>query len=99
MLEVCGDGVNLGTVECDDGNKLDGDGCSSDCRVELGFQCRSQGMTLPDVCLDNLAPAASVKSVSKNNAITIVFTEVVITVLSSTADCNVQVLSSTRKWS
>lgn len=26
--EICGDGLNLGQYECDDGNKNDGDGCS-----------------------------------------------------------------------
>ncbi|HFE44065.1 MAG TPA: DUF4215 domain-containing protein, partial [Nannocystis exedens] len=30
----CGDGIVSGDEECDDGNKKDGDGCSSDCTVE-----------------------------------------------------------------
>ena len=30
-----------GTEECDDGNSLDNDGCSSRCTVESGFQCTS----------------------------------------------------------
>lgn len=37
--EVCGDGLRLGHEECDDGNSISGDGCSSDCRVEAGFRC------------------------------------------------------------
>lgn len=42
----CGDG-KLGQNEaCDDGNNVDGDGCTSDCRVESGFACPSPG----DVC-------------------------------------------------
>jgi TonB family protein len=31
---VCGDGARAGTEQCDDGNKVDGDGCSSTCRIE-----------------------------------------------------------------
>lgn len=26
--EICGDGHDFGTYECDDGNKVSGDGCS-----------------------------------------------------------------------
>lgn len=38
---ACGDG-DLGTGEaCDDGNNVDGDGCSSTCRVENGLACAS----------------------------------------------------------
>ena len=34
---TCGDGIR-GTAEaCDDGNKVDGDGCSRKCIVESGF--------------------------------------------------------------
>ena len=29
--EICGDGLNLGQLQCDDGNNIDGDGCSSSC--------------------------------------------------------------------
>ncbi len=30
----CGDGIKLGTEECDDGNVIDGDGCDSNCVLE-----------------------------------------------------------------
>ncbi len=44
---VCGDGVTLWDLgpdgkpfeECDDGNLINGDGCSSDCKIETGFSC------------------------------------------------------------
>lgn len=36
--EICGDGI-LFVLACDDGNKLDGDGCSSNCNVETGWSC------------------------------------------------------------
>ncbi|MGB5705131.1 MAG: fibro-slime domain-containing protein, partial [Polyangiales bacterium] len=47
---VCGDGVIIyGTSEmCDDGNTSDGDGCSSTCQVEDGFECVLEPVPLPD---------------------------------------------------
>ncbi len=33
-LAICGDGAVGGTEECDDGNTVDGDGCSSTCEIE-----------------------------------------------------------------
>ena len=36
---VCGDGLRLGSEECDDDNTISGDGCSSECTVEDGFVC------------------------------------------------------------
>lgn len=42
---VCGDGIVFGVdeygdpEECDDGNIRDGDGCSSDCKIEDGYTC------------------------------------------------------------
>ncbi len=32
----CGDGVANGTEECDDGNDVNGDGCSQQCLIDLG---------------------------------------------------------------
>ncbi|MBL8913767.1 MAG: DUF4215 domain-containing protein, partial [Archangium sp.] len=44
---VCGDGIVASPAEaCDDGNSMNGDGCSSTCTVETGFQCSGQ----PSVC-------------------------------------------------
>ena len=37
--EVCGDGKKFGAYECDDGNTVSGDGCSSTCYIEKGWQC------------------------------------------------------------
>lgn len=34
-LEVCGNGVIEGGEQCDDGNLVDGDGCSATCQAEL----------------------------------------------------------------
>lgn len=56
---VCGDGILLrGSEECDDGNVLDGDGCSHDCKIEKGWTCTSAyddpptSLTLPIVARD-----------------------------------------------
>ena len=50
--EVCGDGKKLGAEVgipnfCDDGNTMAGDGCSSTCTVECGFNC---GDAVPSNC-------------------------------------------------
>ncbi|MFK8031586.1 MAG: proprotein convertase P-domain-containing protein [Gammaproteobacteria bacterium] len=36
---VCGNGLLQGGEQCDDGNLIDGDGCSASCSVESGFSC------------------------------------------------------------
>ena len=36
----CGDGILvLITEQCDDGNTVSGDGCSANCKREVGFYC------------------------------------------------------------
>jgi cysteine-rich repeat protein len=40
---VCGNGLLEATEQCDDGNTVEGDGCSSTCTVENGFVCRNPG--------------------------------------------------------
>ena len=35
--EIWGDGVKIGSEQCDDGNLVNGDGCSSICKIESGF--------------------------------------------------------------
>ena len=42
----CGDGVLQADESCDDGNSLDGDGCSAFCTVEGGWTCTGE----PSVC-------------------------------------------------
>ncbi|WP_437276018.1 DUF4215 domain-containing protein [Sorangium sp. So ce375] len=39
--QVCGDGVRVGTEECDDGNDADGDTCSSECEIDPEVACAS----------------------------------------------------------
>jgi cysteine-rich repeat protein len=51
--EICGEGRNYHSYanECDDGNTIDGDGCSSTCTVETGWTCTGGNMARPDVCV------------------------------------------------
>lgn len=57
---ICQDGLVLGWEECDDGGiptKGNGDGCSTDCKVEKGFQCFTtpgQPSVCTPVCGDKL---------------------------------------------
>ena len=37
--KICGDGTKIITEECDDGNNIDGDGCSATCQIELVLAC------------------------------------------------------------
>lgn len=54
--EKCGDGELKGQLECDDGNRRDGDGCSSSCTVELSWKCLNiSGIS---VCKDETPPTA-----------------------------------------
>lgn len=58
--EICGDGKNLGQYQCDDGNKINGDGCSSTCFIEYGYKC-THGADLLDVCVNILLPTATLQ--------------------------------------
>lgn len=49
----CGDKLIIDPETCDDGNSQSGDGCSSSCAVETGFQCtKGQPSTCWDSCGD-----------------------------------------------
>ena len=49
---VCGDGVINTEEGCDDGNTDDGDGCSSACQIESGYNCSGE----PSVCSSTPTP-------------------------------------------
>ena len=46
LLRSCGNGVIQLSETCDDGNKVNGDGCSLSCKIENGWTCSGQ----PSVC-------------------------------------------------
>ena len=68
--EICGDNINLDMLECEDGNRISGDGCSSDCKVEEGYQCNIAG------CSKNYNVSYVTLNIS-NTSITIRFKEIV----------------------
>lgn len=67
-VEVCGDGfLTTNSYECDDGNLVDGDGCSSLCSVEVGYRCENGSSTSPSSCYYVGVPLQlSLSSVKKN---------------------------------
>lgn len=42
----------MGYYACDDGNNFDFDGCSSNCKLEQGFQCTGGDKYTPDTCAE-----------------------------------------------
>ncbi|CDW73786.1 UNKNOWN [Stylonychia lemnae] len=50
--EICGDGRNFKLVanQCDDGNNINGDGCSSTCQIESGYYCVGGSKYTKDKC-------------------------------------------------
>lgn len=48
-VQKCGDGT-LFYLDCDDGNNVDGDGCSSKCKVEMLYKCYNGSETSPSIC-------------------------------------------------
>lgn len=49
--EICGDGRDYKTYPCDDGNNIDGDGCSANCNIETGWTCNFGDFPFPDICI------------------------------------------------
>lgn len=54
--EICGDGLNAGILECDDGNSINGDGCSSTCTIEEDYECEGGSSSSPDTCKSTVGP-------------------------------------------
>jgi len=75
-IEICGDGLNIGLNECDDGNTNDGDGCNSECKIENGWNCVRR-KSESDYCYDIISPTAKLK-ISKILVLEIAFSESVI---------------------
>ncbi len=49
---VCGDKLIVKGEQCDDGNKISGDGCNSTCQIEVGFVCTGEPSVCSTVCGD-----------------------------------------------
>lgn len=70
--EICGDGI-LFDLECDDGNLVDGDGCSSTCQIETNYTCVNGSSTTPSLCSYNkpldLTLTSSTKDIKSNTVV------------------------------
>jgi len=80
-MEICGDGRTLGQLECDDGNLIDGDGCSRACYIEEGWKCWSPVFEGLSICKDLTAPSAILMYMGKTQdgiQANFTFTEIVI---------------------
>jgi len=60
----CGDGVVGAREACDDGNLSGGDGCSMECKVEIGFTCAGA----PSVCAKPSEPRKVAAEVIESKA-------------------------------
>ena len=63
--EVCGDGLKF-VSDCDDGNNINGDGCSSTCEVETGYYCSGGSPQGKDTCSQGLPNAITLKSTGQS---------------------------------
>ncbi len=50
---TCGDGVQAGTEQCDDGNNVNGDGCSSTCQIENNNNPQDDNIIINGAVTDN----------------------------------------------
>lgn len=60
-MELCGDGIDLLEYECDDGNRINGDGCSSECVLEAGYVCEGGDQHKPDTCYEICGNGRTIK--------------------------------------
>jgi len=55
---LCGNGVNDTNLvyieECDDSNINSGDGCSSTCYIEIGYECLEFNQPCATICGDGM---------------------------------------------
>ena len=65
--ERCGKGFNLGFLEWDDGNLINGDGWSSTCKVELNFRWYGGNSTTKDTCKSTIGPSSEFSTISSSN--------------------------------
>ena len=74
-IEICGDGL-LYELPCDDGNIIDGDGCSSACQIEANYGCTNGSSVSPNVCSYNGPFSVQLKTGDKDprsNSMTLLY--------------------------
>lgn len=70
--------MDRGSLGCDDGNKISGDGCSSTCSVEFGWKCYSKSQLLPSICYKISWPKLIDYYIVDNKALYLKFNETVV---------------------
>lgn len=65
----CGDKLIIKTLgeECDDGNTANGDGCSSSCKLESGFNCAGTPTECFTICGDSIVTSVEKCDDGNNN--------------------------------
>ena len=76
--EVCGDGLNVGGNECDDGNLLSFDGCDTNCVVEVGYSCSGGSNEKADSCFPMDGPMITDVVNLGNNVVLLTFNDTII---------------------
>ena len=64
-IGTCGDGMQVTSEACDDGNIINGDGCSSLCLIESKYVCFNGSVSSPSVCLISDGFSLTVKYVRR----------------------------------
>ena len=69
--EKCGDGIlySHNSLSCDDGNIINGDGCSSICKLEENSRCKRKDEYTADICYDSRALECALFINSENSQI------------------------------
>ena len=77
-VDRCGDGKRFDSVtmpdlysfnSCDDGNQINGDGCSSDCQVEKDFICKDGNPNSKDICREIIIPIVNIEKIDNQHFI------------------------------
>jgi len=75
-LERCGKGSNLGFIEWDDGNRINGDGWNEFWDIEVDWTCSGGSPSTADSCISLIGPEWTLTYISSNNYIaTLAFSE------------------------
>lgn len=90
--EICGDGKRF-TLPCDDGNAIDGDGCSISCQIETGYFCAGGSPNSKDICSRALPKAISFSSSGQSHqwgriVLNIRVNYLPLTLIQSASDCS-----------
>jgi len=59
--------------QCDDGNTRDGDGCSSQCKVEEFYECKGGDENNADMCVYKKRPEIVQIKITSNMTLSIIF--------------------------